>query len=287
MSQFGTEKNNRPPPADDNQQALPAAHQEGGNRPHTVRPLGGSWFAYAVFLLVFGSGLIFSIYYLNEEEFITRVGEQRLVQLPDGSAAMLNTDTVISVHYSGKKRRVRLRQGEAYFDVNKDNQRPFEVLAAGSIIRALGTEFNVAIREQAVWVDVADGVVELKSKNAANADQLIVTEIREGEAVRYKQGDEATKVETAKLERISAWQTRKIYFDADTLADAVAEYNRYITEKIIVMDDELNQELITGTFHLNDINAFITSLEQTLSARVEQKEERILVMKGAPLPDEN
>lgn len=247
----------------------------------------GSWLAYAAVLLLFGIGFIFSINYLSEEEFSTRIGEQRLVQLPDGSSAMLNTDTVISVHYSGKKRRIRLHQGEAYFDVHKDNQRPFEVSAAGSMVRALGTEFNVAIRQQTLSVDVADGVVELKSKHPLNAEQSLITEIREGEAVNYKKGDEATKVEAARLARISAWQTRKIYFDADTLADAVAEYNRYITEEIIVVDNELNQQRITGIFHLGDLDTFVFSLEQALNARVEREGKHILIRKGLGLPAES
>ena len=136
-------------------------------------------------------------------------------------------------------------------------------------------------------MDVADGVVELRSKNPLNMDQSIITEIREGEAVNYKKGDEATKVETARLTRISAWQTRKIYFDADTLADAVAEYNRYITEKITVVDNELNQQRITGIFHLGDLDTFIFSLEQALNARVDRSGHTILVMKGLDLPTES
>ncbi|ARU29158.1 FecR domain-containing protein [Cellvibrio sp. PSBB006] len=275
---------------EDIQRELVSARQElePGYRQRSIRLNNpGNWLAYAAVMMLFCIGFIFSINYLSEEEFSTRVGEQRLVQLPDGSTAMLNTDTVISVHYSGKKRRIRLRQGEAYFDVHKDNQRPFEVSAAGSVVRALGTEFNVAIREQTLSVDVADGVVELRSKNPLNTDQSIITEIREGEAVNYKKGDEATKVEAARLARISAWQTRKIYFDADTLADAVAEYNRYITEKITVVDNELNQQRITGIFHLGDLDTFIFSLEQALNARVERSGKNILVMKGLDLPAES
>lgn len=269
-------------PPKHNREHEPGFHQQGKGLTSA-----GSWMIYAAVLLLFGIGLIFSINYLNEEEFSTRVGEQRLVQLPDGSTAMLNTDTVISVHYSTKKRRIRLRQGEAFFDVHKDNQRPFEVVAAGSVIRALGTEFNLAIRDQALSIDVADGIVELKSKNPQNHDQSIITEIRKGEAVKYKKGDEATKIVPARLERVSAWQTRKIYFDADTLADAVAEYNRYITDKITVVDSELKQQRITGTFHVGDLNTFITNLQETLNARVERNGNAILVMKGPALPTES
>lgn len=265
----------------DIQQELASARRdlESSHHHHSLKiPGQGNWLPYAAALILVGIGFVFSINFLNEEEFITRVGEQRLVQLPDGSTAMLNTDTRISVHYTGKKRRIKLLQGEAYFDVNKDLKRPFEVAAAGSVVRALGTQFNVAIRHQTLSVDVAEGIVELKAKNPQNAAIPIVTEIRTGEAVTYQKGDDTARIESANLQRISAWQTRKLYFDSETLANAVAEYNRYITEKITVVDADLNQQRITGIFHLGDLDTFIFSLEQAFNARVERNGTHIMVM---------
>lgn len=266
----------------DIQNELISARQdmEPGYRHRTFKiPDMSSWLPYAAALVLVGIGFIFSVNFLNEEEFITRVGEQRLVQLPDGSTAMLNTDTRISVHYTGKKRRIKLLQGEAFFDVNKDRQRPFEVSAVGSVVRALGTQFNVVIRNQTVSVDVAEGIVELRAQNIHNAELPIITEIRKGEAASFHKGDDATKVAAANLERISAWQTRKLYFNAETLADAVAEYNRYITEKITVVDAELNKERISGIFHVGDLDTFIFSLEQAFNARIERNGSHIMVMK--------
>src|SRR5690606_6030511 len=107
----------------------------------------------SIFLV--GLVFIFTIGQSQPEEYITYVGEQRLVQLEDGSQVRLNTNTRIQVSYSRQTRRIDLLQGEAYFDVSKDPQRPFEVIANHSIVRALGTEFNVSLLNSAVAVDVA------------------------------------------------------------------------------------------------------------------------------------
>lgn len=218
------------------------------------------------------------------DEYITQVGEQRLVQLTDGSTVMLNTNTKIRVTYSGKKRRIDLVSGEAYFDVAKDPQRPFEVIAANSLVRAVGTEFNVAFLHHAVNVDVAEGVVEFEASNSQSAQPEATTKLHVGEAVKYQQGDTNLKVSSANLARVSAWQVRKIYFDADTLADAIEEYNRYTQQKFTVIDADLNQQRITGIFHVGDLDAFIFSLEQGLNARVVRADGRILVMKKNELP---
>lgn len=207
-------------------------------------------------------------------EYTTYIGEQRIVQLADGSSVTLNTNTKLSVDYNRNQRLIHLYHGEAYFNVSKDPSRPFEVKAGKSVVRAVGTEFNVALLNQAVNVDVAEGVVEFEPVASKPATRLEV-----GDAVKYRSGDNNVDISSANLTRVSAWQIRKIYFDNNTLADAVEEYNRYTLQKITVVDSELNQQRITGIFHVGDVDSFIFSLEQGLDARVVRKDGLILVMK--------
>src|SRR5579859_277103 len=75
--------------------------------------------------------------------FQTRVGEQRLVTLIDGSRVRLNTDSKLVVHFRGRERRVELVRGEAFFEAAHDASRPFVVEADGARVRALGTKFDV------------------------------------------------------------------------------------------------------------------------------------------------
>lgn len=218
----------------------------------------------------------------TSEEYTTRVAEQRVIQLPDGSTATLNTDSSMRVHFTGRKRTIELKKGEAYFSVSKDPKRPFEVTAASSIVRAVGTEFNVALLNRRISVDVTEGVVEFKTLAFANAqlsEHRLSTHIKEGEAIHFNKGDTTLNLQPANTARISAWQVRKIYFSENTLEEAVAEYNRYSKEKIIILNDQLKYQKISGVFNINDIDAFIFSLEQLLELRVERHQGNVLVMK--------
>jgi transmembrane sensor len=212
------------------------------------------------------------------ELYSTRIAEQRLIQLPDGSSVMLNTDSIVSVNFSRKKRALELKKGEAYFTVAKDPVRPFEVTAASGLVRAVGTEFNIALINRQLAVDVTEGVIEFKTL-AVDDQQPLTTQVKQGEAVRFHNGDERIVIQAANSARINAWQARKIYFSSDTLGDAVAEYNRYTLKKIVIINDELKHQKISGVFNVDDIDAFIFSLEQLLDVRVEQHQDNVLVMK--------
>ncbi len=236
-------------------------------------------FASFALVLMLGVGLAYNLISFSSEHYETHVGEQLVVQLADGSTVTLNTDTEIKVNFSAKKRRVDLMKGEAYFSVSKDRQRPFEVVTASGLVRAVGTEFNVAVFNHELLVDVAEGIVQLEAATKFNPNPQVLTEIKIGEAVKFHHGDNQATIEKANLARISAWKANKIYFNANTLAEAATEYNRYIKERIVVVDNELNEQRITGIFNLGDIDTFVFSLEQGLNVRVERKQGLILVMR--------
>ena len=242
----------------------------------STRRLRYMQYAATVFIAV---TLAIATTYLPADKYSTQVGEQRLVKLTDGSTAMLNTDTVITVHFDKQKREIKLEKGEVYFDVMHDSQRPFEVLAAGNTVRALGTEFNVALNEQEITVAVTEGLVAIETHNPANQDPQIIAKIKPGEAIKYTKNGPTPIIQTANLERISAWKVHKIYFNADRLQDAVKEYNRYFKGTIQIADDELKDQLITGVFNIGDIESFLFTLEHALDARIVKDQNRILVLK--------
>ncbi|RYG00150.1 MAG: DUF4880 domain-containing protein, partial [Chitinophagaceae bacterium] len=186
-------------------------------------------------VLIVGLGGAYNFIPTTSDHYQTNVGEQRVVQLSDGSTATLNTDTEIDVKYIGKKRRIDLIRGEAYFSVSKDSQRPFEVVTDNGLVRAVGTEFNVVVFANALSVDVAEGIVQLEAATSINPVSQVLAEIKHGEAIKFNRGDKKVNIESANLARISAWKSRKIYFNENTLAEAVTEYNRYIKERIVVV----------------------------------------------------
>jgi transmembrane sensor len=172
----------------------------------------------------------------------TEVGAMRDLQLSDGSIVKLNTDTVLTTVFTAGERRVRLVQGEAYFEVAKDAARPFVVEAAGLGVRALGTAFNVRVRPESIEVLVPKGRVRVGQgesmaavKPGAPATPGVAVpaasaELGAGEraivpiAARAAAGPMTSlavgRVTTDELRRALAWQERRLEF-SDTLRYAV------------------------------------------------------------------
>jgi ferric-dicitrate binding protein FerR (iron transport regulator) len=114
-------------------------------------------------------GLVFCIavplmyHHFGSQRFSTGIGEQRDLLLADGSRISMNTDTSLSVRYSKDSRRIELEHGEAFFTVKHDQSRPFDVVAGQTLTRAVGTEFNVDLRQSQVTVTVVDGIVRVSA----------------------------------------------------------------------------------------------------------------------------
>ena len=94
--------------------------------------------------------------------FQSSVGEVRQVDLPDGSTVTLNTDSEISVMLTSEQRLVELHRGEVFFDIQKENSRPFIINTGEQRITVLGTRFTVRknTAEDSLKISVIEGVVE-------------------------------------------------------------------------------------------------------------------------------
>src|SRR3546814_16829407 len=84
--------------------------------------------------------------------YATLAGEQRTIELDDGSRLTLDTQTVLVERYSPRERRVDLQQGQAQFEVQGDPARPFVVHARGGTVTA-GRKRVVWGRSVSVRVD--------------------------------------------------------------------------------------------------------------------------------------
>jgi|GEM_PF-155870 len=94
--------------------------------------------------------------------YSTAVGQQRTLELPDGSKLYLNTNSQVKVDFSEGYRNIKLLQGEVHFEVAKDQSRPFSVYAGRGRVQAVGTAFTVLFQDnQDVDVVVSEGSVSL------------------------------------------------------------------------------------------------------------------------------
>jgi transmembrane sensor len=224
----------------------------------------------------------------------TRIGEQRDVVLPDGSRVTLNTDTSLKVRYSKTRRYIELERGEALFTVEHDASWPFDVSAGGTLTRALGTEFNVDVRNSKVTVSVLDGAVRVAAvKQIAGSSvtpgsdlqpgmSTIATALAKGEAVEVRPAERRVIAEKADVRRIDAWRTRRLEFTDTPLADAIDEFNRYSSTPIVIGTPDLAAVRVSGIFRIGDVDGFVFSLEQTLGARTLTSPSEITLVRTAP-----
>ncbi|MBK1838759.1 FecR domain-containing protein, partial [Azospirillum sp. YIM B02556] len=200
-------------------------------------------------------------------DYSTASGERRVVTLADGSQVQLNTDSAISVDFSGSGRRVTLRRGEAFFSVTADRSRPFEVTAMGAVTRVVGTRFAVRRMDEATRVVVEEGIVEVHCPAglAASEDGVRLTA---GEAARYEPGTCPTRENGVDVARATAWRDGRVVFDGRSLREVVGELNRYRSGPIILLDAELAQRRVTGVFDIRDPDRALSAIEQVLPVSV-------------------
>ena len=226
-----------------------------------LRPSWRAGAALAALVLICATAALFIADRPSVEQYATAVGEQRTVSLADHSTISLNTATQVRVRYSRALRSIEILSGEAVFSVTHDTGRPFEVHALRGTTTAVGTEFDVQISGEMTAVSVLEGTVSVRpgeSREGGNA-----TRVSAGQAVEYKDGA-ASAVRGADAGKVRGWLAQRIVFSNVTLAEALADYNRYIKLPIVLGDANLGSKRINGVFRVGDETAFLDALEQGL-----------------------
>lgn len=198
-------------------------------------------------------------HYSASERYRSAVGELRSIALLDGSIVTLNTQSEIEVRYTADARVVRLLKGEAFFRVAAQPSAPFSVHVDDTVVRALGTAFNVYRHSGANIVTVTEGRVAVSMEAGQTANILTV-----GEQTTAGAGDQAVlsvrRLNAAAIAQVTSWTQRQLIFDDAPVGEVVAELNRYSHLRLVVDDPKLAQRRVTGTFESSDLNSFLDFL---------------------------
>jgi transmembrane sensor len=252
-------------------------------------------------LVVVGAGTAAYLHFAAPH-YETHVGEQRDVILTDGSRITLNTNTSLTVRYSKARRYIELQRGEALFSVKHDTRLPFDVSAGETLTRALGTQFNVDLRNSNVTVSVLEGAVQVTAANnlsaapvgssnstAADAQPgmaIIAPALSKGEAVEVRPQEHRVVTEKADSRRIDAWRTRRLEFSDTPLVEAVAEFNRYSSTRVVIGTPELESVRVSGAFGIGDADGFLFSMKEALHVRTLDSPGEVTLVRGS-LPSQS
>ena len=216
-------------------------------------------------------------------EYATAAAQRMIIRLQDGTQVTIAPKS--RVRYAadyGRARRELYLDGEAYFQVTPDSQRPFRVHTAGSLTEDLGTAFVVrAYADQiAIEVVVAEGRVALSRADTAAASRPPALVLEARDLGRLDASGVATRRRGVDVERQLAWTRGVLAFDGTPLGDVVRTLGRWYNVDIRLADSALAARRLTASFRNEPIDLVLQRIALTLGLRVERSGGAALLLRN-------
>lgn len=261
---------------------LDLRHVRFAARPPPARPSAfGRRIAAATAALLVITAAAFGAWQLTGREHATyasALGQVRTVTLSDGSTATLSSDTRLEVVMSRRERHLVLHGGEAFFDVSKDPDRPFVVVAGERRVAAVGTRFAVRRDTDELRVVVTEGKVRLGANpGTPQAAQPVALLPAGSVATVGRNGVLVRSVPVADAERYLEWRSGYLTFDDTSLSAAAAEFNRFNARRLEMGDATVAQLRVGGNFRWSNTEGFVRLLEQGFPVQAERHPDRIVL----------
>jgi transmembrane sensor len=215
-------------------------------------------------------------------DFTTAVGEQRNVPLPDGSLLSINTASQVQVVSLGREsRELRLVRGEAHFTVAPDAARPFRVSAAGHVVQAIGTAFDVRLLSGGgLEVIVTEGHVKLLSGDGAVGDLLKDQYMR----IAADGTSNLGKLDEEAIASRLAWRSGMLVFEGQGLEEVLAEFSRYTSTRFVITNPRLRDIRIGGYFTAGDTAALREALRANFGIESRRGTDGVILIGPEPSP---
>ncbi|MCC8187071.1 MAG: FecR domain-containing protein [Bacteroides sp.] len=205
--------------------------------------------AASIAILIIGGGLGWFYGFTQQNEWLQAscaMGVHQTLQLPDGSIVTLNGGTTLSYpqQFGKKIREVRL-QGEAFFDVQHDPEKPFVVYSKEIRIKVLGTRFNVEAynNEESVTVTLESGKVAVCPEGSQ-----VECILEPNQQAIYNKETRQLKRAQANVTQVTGWIVNDLYFHSTPLKDIVRKLERQFNVSFRITSENLANTPYTCDF---------------------------------------
>lgn len=206
------------------------------------------------------------------EEVVVDKGERIQIMFQDGTKVYINSDSKLRYpkKFALNTREVYL-EGEAYFVVAKNKNRPFIVNLSGPAIHVLGTSFNVQD-----YPENKDIVVCL---DEGNINLTLPTEkkypVQPGERLVYnKDNQQCTISKMSDMQRLSMWKQNVIVFKDTPLPEVIKILNRWYNVEFKVEDENVLKYVYTLTSDNTLLEKVLMDLEKIAPVKFEYNEDK-------------
>ena len=195
----------------------------------------------------------------------------RIDTLADGSIVTLNKHSSLaqSPAFDAKERAVTL-EGEAFFRIAPDKDRPFYIKTNGITITVLGTSFNVRTQNKKTVVRVETGLIEIENPQSK-------IHVAAGETITLGQNDSALQKQPAGTTLYKYYQPRDFICHDTPLGDLVDALNQAYGDSIVIENPTLRQLPITTAFHDESLPQILDVIKKTLDITLQYSGTRYIL----------
>ncbi|PYF76640.1 FecR family protein [Pedobacter nutrimenti] len=179
--------------------------------------LGASWYFYS-------SGAF--IMPRKEILVLSPAGSRKEVTLADGTVVLMNSQTTLKVSAGfGEKLREVSLEGEAFFKVTKNPEKPFVIHSGRLNTRVLGTSFNISAypEMERIKVSVSTGKVQVSE----GKDHLLAAGMLADQTLSFYKKTGKHEIKTENTELIASWRSHKLYIDNASIEDIARQLEHY------------------------------------------------------------
>jgi ferric-dicitrate binding protein FerR (iron transport regulator) len=270
-------------------------------------------FGFSLLALSIAAMLFFGFYYQSmpatavektaQSEVSTKNGSRTKIQLPDGSSVWLNSSSKLvydNEHFGAHNREVSL-SGEAYFDVVKNPAKPFIIHTTKMDIKVLGTAFNVKCYpgEKNTETSLIRGSIEVTLKDRQEKiimkpnEKLILSneELKPTKTAAAQPAEHIVKptpiIELSHLTIFpkdssiveTGWVENRLVFSEETFVEIAKKMERWYGINIVINNEKLKKELLTGIFEKETVYEALKALQFTTPFTYKMEKDVIIISK--------
>ncbi len=248
----------------------PDTRQPLRNRP--IRRVGIA----AVFALLVASVAVMLWLRSSEKQWATEAGEMVTVSLPDKSTIVLGPNSVLKYVDDWDEKEIRevWLEGEAYAEVSKDpTRKPFRVYFNEVQVEVLGTVFNINSRRGKSTVVLHEGKVRLRHEKSG--DTLTMAP---GDLAAYSEQERRFVLqEVEEPEDYIDWTRQEMLLRETPVSEIALLIEDRYGYKVIIKDDSLASERLSGELYTEDLDFLIEALEKSFDLKITRSDDTLIV----------
>ena len=192
--------------------------------------------------------------------------------LPDGTKILLSKNSQITYPkiFEGNTREINLL-GEGFFDVHHDSAHPFIIHTQGTVVKVLGTSFNIRAYNAQVQVHVKIGKVQFSKNNA----KVVLIKGQKGETLANV--DAIIKSEVIEVETVTKEKLSSFVFNKMSLSKVAESLSKRFNKDIKFSRDKIKNCELTATFENEKLENIIAVIAETFNLKVDNQADMIIL----------